>query len=306
MLNRHIFNVADCVMALLDSRKANAFTACMKPREIFLYENQASSGMSTGCEAEPGKFCDIHAPTLLAYLPDKLNGASVVICPGGGYGMVSCINEGYPVAEWLAGLGFCAYVLKYRLPSTCPEYRHPVPLDDLQRALRMVRGFAARDGMSVDRVGLLGFSAGAHLAATALTLFDMPGIDETMSCRPDFGLLIYPVISFVDEACVHRGSRWNLLAENQATELLRQLSPELNVKANTPPVFIAHSRDDGGVPFRNSELLHEACQRAGVSSELHLFEQGGHGYGLGFSEHDASQWPARAILWFGKIGVLRP
>lgn len=273
----------------------------MKHNEIFLYQRQVVGAESTGREAEPGKFCDIHAPTLLEYLPDKRNGASVVICPGGGYGMVSCINEGYPVAEWLAGLGFCSYVLKYRLPNTCPEYRHPVPLGDLQRALRMVRGFAARDGLRVDRVGVLGFSAGGHLAATALTLFDEPVLDEETSCRPDFGLLIYPVISFVDETCVHRGSRGNLLAENQSPELLRKLSPELNVTANTPPLFLAHSRDDGGVPFRNSELLHEACQKAGVPSELHLFEQGGHGYGLGRPEHDASQWPARATDWLAEI-----
>lgn len=269
--------------------------------ELRLYNETLMTDLrpATGREAEPGKFVDIHVPTLLAYLPppEKRNGISVVICPGGGYGMVSCINEGYPVAEWLHDLGYCAYILKYRLPSTQDvDVRHLIPLADIQQGLRMARGFAARDGLRVDRVGVLGFSAGGHLAASAMTRYKHPVVKHAVSCRPDFAVLVYPVISFVDD-CAHAGSRDNLLPHEPSPEILRRLSPELNVTDDAPPVFLAHAKDDPAVPYHNSVLFYEACQRVGVEAELRLYESGGHGFGLGLPPRDSSQWPQHAAKW---------
>jgi acetyl esterase/lipase len=251
-------------------------------------------------ELEPGKFCNIRNPTLTIYEPsaDRANGGAMVICPGGGYGMVSCINEGYAVAEWLSDLGFKAYVLKYRLPATeGVNYRHPIPLRDVQCAIRSVRMDAILERRRCDRVGIIGFSAGGHLAASAMTQYDSPIDDEPVSCRPDFGILVYPVITFRDETLCHTGSRDNLLGPDASPVEWADHSPELNVTADTPACFLAHARDDEGVLFGNSVVMHEALRACGVASELRLYEQGGHGFGMGAPEHDCSQWSADAAEW---------
>jgi len=261
------------------------------------------AGIETGVpeeESERGKFFNIRNPSLTVYEPeaDKANGGAVVVCPGGGYGIVSCINEGYPAAEWLNELGFKAYVLKYRLPATeGVNYRHPVPLRDVQRAIRMVRMDALLERRRVDRVGIIGFSAGGHLAASAMTQYELPIDEDPVSCRPDFGILVYPVISFRDEALCHVGSRDNLLGPDASPLEWADHSPELNVTADTPACFFAHARDDGGVPFGNSVAMHEALHACGVSSELRLYNEGGHGFGMGAPEHDCSQWSAEAAEW---------
>jgi len=251
-------------------------------------------------ETSAGQFRNIRNPGLMVYKPKfgKANGASIVIFPGGGYGMVSCINEGYPIAEWLTGLGFTAYIVKYRLPHTeGVNYRHPVPLKDAQRAIRMVRGTALDEHRSPVRVGVIGFSAGGHLAAAALTQFDPPVDKERITCKPDFGMLIYPVISFCDDALCHAGSRDGLLGPDASEAERRAHSPELNVTADTPPIFFAHARNDGGVPFGNSVVMHEALHDAGVPTELHLYEEGGHGFGMGSPEHDCAEWTQAAVRW---------
>jgi acetyl esterase/lipase len=259
------------------------------------------------CE-EPGKFTNIRNPTLTVYEPppDLSNGTAAIVCPGGGYGMVSCPNEGHPVALWLMNtLGVSAYVLKYRLPST-PDvnYRHPVPLNDAQRSIRLVRESAASRGLRPDRIGIVGFSAGAHLAATACTLFDQPVVDSPVSCRPDFAILLYPVISFTD-ACCHEGSRRNLLGTDDPEDsLCALLSPDQQVSRKTPPAFLAHARNDNCVPWRNSQRYHEALLAQGIPSELHLYEQGAHGFGMGEPHQDAYQWASTAAGWLREQGFI--
>jgi acetyl esterase/lipase len=251
-------------------------------------------------DVAPGKFRTIRNPALIVYEPppDTANGEAVVVCPGGGYSFVSCINEGYPVAEWLCALGFRACVLLYRLPATeGVNYRHPVPLKDAQRAMRMVRRGDAGAGQIPLRVGIIGFSAGGHLAAAALTLFADPVDPDPTPCRPDFGILVYPVISLHDRTLYHGGSREALLGPDATPEALRAVSPELHVGPDTPPVLLVHARDDTAVPYGNSVVLHEALRAAGVPSALHLYDRGGHGFGMGAPGDDSAAWPETAAAW---------
>jgi acetyl esterase/lipase len=253
----------------------------------------------------PGRLTNVRNPALLVYEPEpaRRNGTAVVVCPGGGYGMVSLANEGYPIGEWLAGIGVCAYVLKYRLPCTTGvNYRHPVPLSDLQRAIRMVRRSAKEKGIRQDRVGVMGFSAGGHLAATGLTFFHEPVHRDEVSCRPDFGILVYPVISFLDDGLCHKGSRDSLAGPDASREVRTRLTPFCQVAADTPPVFLAHARNDGSVPCGNSERMFCALREKGVRTELRIYEQGGHGFGMGNPTHDSSRWPAAAEAWMRGLG----
>lgn len=255
----------------------------------------------------PGRFFGIRNPSMLVYEPpmEKRNGTAIVVCPGGGYGFVSCGNEGYPIGEWLAGLGVCAYILKYRLPSTAGvDYKHPVPVSDLQQAIRIVRRSASEKGVRSDRIGVMGFSAGGHLAATALTLFHEPVLPDTVSCRPDFGILVYPVISFLDDGLCHKGSRDSLLRPDAAPALRTHLTAYCQTAADTPPIFLAHARNDGSVPCGNSEKLYAALREKGVRTELHIYEQGGHGFGMGDPKHDCSQWTAAAEEWMRGLALL--
>jgi acetyl esterase/lipase len=259
-------------------------------------------------QAAPAKYANIRNPSLTIYEPPReaRNGAAAVICPGGGYGRASCVNEGHPVAVWLNSLGVSAYVLKYRLPATRDtDYHHPIPLADAQRAMRLVRGFAPERGLDPDRIGIVGFSAGGHLAATACTLYDRPVDSSPVSCRPDFSILVYSVMCFVDRAIYHGGSRENLLGpRTEDAELCRLLSPNLQVTAQTPPAFLAHAKSDGAVPYQNSVVYHEALKAAGVPTQLHLYDEGSHGFGMGEPHQDASQWPAAAESWLREMGFI--
>jgi len=206
------------------------------------------------------------------------NGAAVVVCPGGGYGVVAADHEGRQVAEWLNSFGVSAFVLQYRLG---PRYRHPAPLQDAQRAIRLVRAGAKEWGVDPARVGILGFSAGGHLASTAATHFDAGQASaadpaDTASSRPDFAILVYPVISFLDPV-THSGSRRNLLGETPDPKLVELLSNERQVSSQTPPCFLFHTADDGAVPVENSLQFFQALKKAGVPAELHVFEHGRHG-----------------------------
>ena len=246
-------------------------------------------------------------PTISIYEPpaEKKSGAAVVVCPGGGYGGLA-EHEGHPVAQWLNAHGITAVVLKYRLG---PRYRHPAPLQDAARAVRTVRARAKELGIDPQKIGILGFSAGGHLASTASTHFDVgnPAATdpiERVSSRPDVSILIYPVISFTTEY-THVGSRTNLLGNNPPQALMELLSNEKQVTPQTPPTFLVHTHADRPVPAENSLLYALALRKAGVPHELHLYEKGDHGFGLGGNDPVLSTWPVACAAWlkgrgFGK------
>lgn len=246
-------------------------------------------------------------PSLTVYLPapERAVPTGVVVCPGGGYAKLALDHEGRQVAEWLNSLGVAAFVLKYRLG---PRYRYPAPLDDAKRALRIVRTRAAEFRIAPDRIGIWGFSAGGHLASTLATHFDDgdPGAAdpvERASCRPDFLILAYPVISFVSEY-VHKGSLRNLLGEAPDPALVESLSNERQVTARTPPTFLFHTSEDKGVPAENSVLFYLALRKAGVPAELHIYERGRHGVGLAPDDAVLSSWPGRLADWLRVRGLL--
>jgi acetyl esterase/lipase len=245
-------------------------------------------------------------PTLSVYLPPagKANGAAIVVCPGGGYGGLA-EHEGHPVALWLNSLGVTAGVLKYRLG---PRYHHPAPLQDAARALRTLRARAEEWHLDPHRIGILGFSAGGHLASTLSTHFDDGDPNATapidrVSSRPDVSILLYPVISFTTEY-VHAGSRRNLLGDNPPRELMELLSNEKQVTRATPPTFLMHTAEDAGVPVENSLLYAAALRRAGVPFELHVYEKGRHGVGLATDDPALSAWPAACAAWLKGRGLL--
>lgn len=255
--------------------------------------------------AAQGK-ADDDVPTLTVYKPQTPNGAAVVVCPGGGYGGLA-EHEGKPVAEWLNTIGVTGFVLKYRLG---PRYHHPVEMGDLLRAVRLVRSRADQWGLDPHRVGVLGFSAGGHLVSTALTHFDDGNPDATdpvdkSPSRPDFGILIYPVIT-LEGSDAHAGSRKNLLGDNPSSDLIDLLSSQKQVTDKTPPCFLVHSSDDRVVPFENSLMFARALHAHHVPVELHVFDHGGHGFGLGGKDPVLKEWPTLCARWLEFHGWLKP
>jgi len=247
-------------------------------------------------------------PSIAIYLPprEKATSAAVVVCPGGGYRILAMDHEGQQVAEWLNGHGIAAFVLSYRLG---PRYRHPIQLGDAQRAIRTVRALAAEFRIDPGRIGIWGFSAGGHLASTAGTHFDSgnptaPDPIDRVSCRPDFMILCYPVVSFVTEYG-HTGSRANLLGEDFDPKLAEYLSSEKQVTSQTPPTFLFHTDADRGVPPENSVLFYLALRRAGVPAELHIYEKGNHGVGLAQKDPVLASWPGRLADWLKARGAIR-
>ena len=248
-------------------------------------------------------------PTLTIFRPAEgmANGAAVVICPGGGYGHLADVKEGSAVAAWLNTLGVTGCVLKYRLS---PRYRHPAPIQDAQRAIRLVRSRAADLKLDPQRIGILGFSAGGHLASTAGTHYDLGNPEATdpidkVSCRPDLLVLCYPVISF-SSPYTHVGSRNNLLGPNADPKLLEALSNEKHVTRDTPPTFLFHTSADTGVPPENSLMFYMALHAKGVPAELHIYQQGKHGVGLAPNDPVLSSWPKRCAQWMEVRGFLKP
>ena len=235
---------------------------------------------------------------------ENANGAAIVICPGGGYSIHATDHEGVQPAKYFNSIGVTAFVLRYRLSP----YRHPVPLMDAQRALRLVRFQADEFKIGKHRVGIMGFSAGGHLTSTSVTHFDNGNaaaadpIDKESS-RPDFGILGYPVVSLTADYA-HRGSGNNLLGKDATDEQLKSLSNELNVTKETPPLFLFHTSEDTGVPAENSISMYLACRKAAVPCELHVYQQGPHGVGLA-NEHPAlSQWISNAGTWLRQNALL--
>jgi acetyl esterase/lipase len=253
-----------------------------------------------------GRIANVSEPTLTVYAPaiDRPNGTAVIIAPGGGYGMLSTEREGVQYANWLSTLGVTSFVLKYRMK----EFGHPAPLQDVLRAVRLVRSRAAEFKVNPARVGVMGSSAGGHLAASAGTLFDHAAgktgaaLDAT-SARPDFLILMYPVIT-MDDPHAHAGSRRNLLGEKPTPELLQLASMEKQVTAATPPTLLIHTQADQTVPVENSILFYQALTKAKVSAEMYLFEHGSHGMGMKAEFGTASDWPARAAEWLRNRGLL--
>jgi acetyl esterase/lipase len=234
---------------------------------------------------------DDDLPTLTIVRPAHPTGAACVVCPGGGYG-VHAPHEREPIGDWLASLGITAALLKYRLG---PRYRHPAMLTDALQALRRTR---ALDGIDPQRVGILGFSAGGHLASTAATLFTGD------ADRPDFAVLIYPVIQ-LDGPTAHVGSRINLLGELPDAMLVAQLCTDTAVTARTPPTFLVHSTDDTPVPVENSLRFAAALAAAGVPFGMQIYSQGGHGFGLGsLDAPETLAWPSACAAWLRTQGFL--
>jgi acetyl esterase/lipase len=257
---------------------------------------------------------EVSKPTLTVFEAAKPTGMSVVICPGGGYGILAAEHEGIEIARAFNDIGITAFLLKYRIPSdrTCVD-RSLAPLQDAQQAIRLVRKNAGKWGLKRDKIGIMGFSAGGHLAASATTRFiplpyDAVGKgfsvavqtgDDTLSVRPDFSILIYPVVSF-QEDITHKGSRNNLIGDKPTPEKATLYSNELQVTPRTPPTFLVHSADDGVVPVENSIRYYQACVKNKVPAEMHLYPKGGHGYGLHNKTTD-DKWFERLANWLKSL-----
>jgi acetyl esterase/lipase len=261
-------------------------------------------------QGAPGAKGDTPAdkPTLTAFLPEagKATGTAIIVCPGGGYAGLATDHEGRQIARWFNSFGVAAFMLEYRHRGR--GYQHPAPLQDAQRAIRTVRARAAEWKIAPDRIGIMGFSAGGHLASTAGTHFDRgnPGaadLIERVGCRPDFLVLCYAVIA-LGEPYTHRGSQQNLLGSDPDPALVRSLSNEKQVTAETPPTFLFHTDEDAGVPAENSVQFYLALRRAGVPAEMHIYRTGQHGLGLAPGVPGTSTWPDRLKDWMRGRGLL--
>ena len=262
-----------------------------KPEEILLWPKGAPGAVGTLPQDKP---------SVTVYQPDKAkrNGAAVVVCPGGGYGGLAMGHEGKEIADWLTARGVTAFVVKYRLG---PRYRHPVPLQDAQRAVRFARSRAKDLGLDAAKIGIWGFSAGGHLVSTVSTKFDAGKADaddpiDRVSCRPDFAILCYPVIR-MDLPHGHMGSRRNLLGDKPDEKLIASLCNDTQVKKDTPPTFLFHTRADKVVVVENSELYAKACEKAGVPVKLLIRDPGPHGVGLASKIPELKDWPDELEAW---------
>ena len=272
--------------------------AAAGPQTVLLWPEGAPAAV--GNEA-------VDRPSLTIYLPDKAKavGAGVVICPGGGYAHLAMDHEGFQIADWYNQRGMAAFILKYRLG---PRYHHPAMLDDAQRAIRYVRTHAAGFGIAPDKIGIMGFSAGGHLASSAATHFDAGDAGATdpinrAGSRPDFLVLCYPVISFTTPY-THKGSMKNLLGDNPDPKLVEYMSSEKQVTDQTPPAFLFHTNSDTGVPAENCVLFYLALRSHKFPAEIHIYEQGNHGVGLAPGNPILRTWPARLEDWLKVRGIL--
>lgn len=248
----------------------------------------------------------VSAPTLTTYLPEKgkANGAAIVVCPGGGYSGLANAHEGMAICKEFNKIGVTAFLLKYRLPSDEIMVDRSIgPLQDAQMAILTVRKNAKEWGINPAKIGIIGFSAGGHLASTEGTHFDKPVIEDkdNISLRPDFMMLIYPVISFGEQA--HVGSRENLVGKTPSAAQLELYSNEKQITANTPPTFLVHAKDDNVVPVQNSLMFYDALLKNKVKAEMHLFQEGGHGFGMNNSKNKG-KWFEWATNWLEENGFL--
>jgi acetyl esterase/lipase len=270
-----------------------------EPQTILLWPNGAPGALGPG---------DADKPALTVYMPANTAGpmTAVIVAPGGSYTRLSMINEGRLPANYLNSLGIAAFVLRYRLG---PQYHHPIELGDAQRALRTVRARATEWHIAPDRIGMMGFSAGGHLASTASTHADAGKADaadpiDRVSSRPDFTVLGYPVISMV-EPFAHQQSKTNLLGASADPALARSLSSETQVTASTPPAFLYHTTADTVVPVENTVAYFLALRKAGVPAEMHVFRNGPHGTGLAQQDPALAEWPRLLANWLRVSGFLK-
>jgi acetyl esterase/lipase len=238
----------------------------------------------------------VQIPQIEVFLPNKkgATGQAVIICPGGGYSILAYDWEGTDIAKLFNAHGIAAFVLKYRLPdslsSTSPDQ---VPLIDAKQAISIVRSRAAEWNINPKKIGIMGFSAGGHLASTLSTLFDQ-------STRPDFSILIYPVIS-MDKSIAHMGSRTNLIGDKPSDAIIKLYSTELQITPQTPPTFILHATDDNAVSVENSLRYYQALQKNGVPAEMHIYPTGGHGFALALGKGSLEKWPSLLIDWMKEL-----
>ncbi len=250
----------------------------------------------------------ISRPTLTIFLPEKnkANGTAVVICPGGGYWVTASSHEGTDVAKEFNKIGVAAFVLKYRIPNDATMINREIgPLQDAQQAIKMVRDRATEWNVNPGRIGIMGFSAGGHLASTTGTHFDkalIPNAEKT-SLRPDFMILIYPVISF-NESIGHQGSKEKLIGKTPTPEKIKEYSNELQVTNQTPPAFLVHASDDDGVNPLNSIRFYEALVQHKIPAELHIYQSGGHGFGMK-QKNENELWMERCRNWMEVNGWLK-
>ena len=273
-----------------------ASSQAAEPLRLSIWPDEAPLG--------DGKSEKVKVP-ITVHLPeaDKATGAAMVICPGGGYGGRVVEGEGHGIARWLNAHGIAGVVLEYRLPAG--NYHRP--LLDAQRAIRVVRSHAAEWKLDPRRIGIVGFSAGGHLASTAGTHFDggnEKSADpvERLSCRPDFMVLVYPVITMGEKT--HGGSRRNLLGPAPSAELIELFSNEKQVTDKTPPAFLTHARTDAVVPVAHSQMFYEALKAKGVPAELQEFPKGNHGFS-GYKGAEWDAWQKRSLEWLGERGLLK-
>ncbi len=300
-MNPHRQNALVCLIVLLVAAPAVLAAEGISQKVELLWPDGAPGAKGT---AEGDK------PSLTIYLPakEKATGAAVVIFPGGGYGHLAMDHEGHQIAQWLNSLGIAGFIVQYRHRNSGAGYGHPAPIQDAQRAIRMVRSRAAEWNVDPSRIGIIGFSAGGHLASSAGTHFQIryseakDAIDQ-VSCRPDFMILMYPVISFT-ESYTHKGSRSNLLGKDPDKNLVESFSNEKQVTPETPPTFLVHADDDKAVPPENSIAFYLALRKAGVPAEMHIYEKGGHGFGPGKDKGSVSSWMGRCADWMRGRGLL--
>lgn len=280
-----------------------------------LYSHEIPNSKYTGAQEKLEKkdiilISNVQTPDIAVYLPSKrfATGQAVIVCPGGGYWVLAYDLEGTDIAKYLNSIGVAAIVLKYRLPvyGNCIE-PHKAPLMDAQRAMRLVRYNAKAWNIDPDKIGIMGFSAGGHLASTLGTHFDYGNKTsadsiERLSCRPDFMILMYPVISFVDSSS-HKGSHEALLGKNPGKAMLNYYSNEMQVTDDTPPAFFVHADNDDGVPVENTLLMYKAMRKKNIPAELHILSEGGHGFGLGINNDHIGSWTNNLKLWLGWLNT---
>jgi acetyl esterase/lipase len=284
-----------------------ASTVLLAQKEFSIYEGPVPNALPCNKEEVVSKnatgkivIANVTSPTVMVFNPVKqdANNTAIIVCPGGGYARLASGHEGNEVAEAFNKIGVTVFVLKYRLPfDSCMTNKEIVPLQDLQQTIKLVRDRAAGFDINPAMLGVIGFSAGGHLVSTGITKFSESYIENTSntSLRPDFAILGYPVIS-MDSAICHKGSRDNLLGKKAADAKLNLFSSDMQVTAQTPPTFLVHASDDKSVPVENSIRFYQALIKNKVNAELHIYQNGGHGFGL----HNATTsdaWFERATTW---------
>jgi acetyl esterase/lipase len=285
--------------AILSAQQQRTPPILQDPQTIPLWTDRAPGAVGDD---------DLDKPSITVYMPPNTTGpmTAVIIAPGGAYARLSMNLEGRAPANYFNSMGMAAFVLKYRLG---PRYHHPIEMSDAQRAIRMVRARAAEWHIAPDHIGIMGFSAGGHLAATVSNHFDSGNANaadpiDRLSSRPDFAILCYPVISMT-EAWAHGGSKTNLLGEHPPEDLARGMSMETQVTAQTPPTFIYQTSADTTVPAENAVAYYLALRKAGVAAEMHIFRNGPHGTGLGMTDPALSEWPRLLMNWMRVSGFLK-